>query len=307
MTRALISIGVNTYDHTDDLESAEHDASRLFEQLTKPDVGNYDPVRSRLLLSPTLQEVRNTVEEIVFSQGAIEELTFYFAGHGAILPVGFYMCVRDTRDDRLAISAFGMTEFFTHISQAAPQQTNVIIDACFSGGLAVDLNVLTRPETSGYVGSPAVTMLAMAARNRTAAEVQTGGLGTTALLECVSGGALVREDTPNLDLLDIGKVVIERVRRAGVQAPIISALSVHRRSSFCCNPLFQATAKSAVRNWNARSFLTAVAPVLAAHAEDPTTPAGTCSRGSRLERRRSLRYSAPFRNMKRCAIGLACD
>jgi len=269
MTRALIAIGVNSYDYVGGLGAAEHDASAVFDELMKPEVGAYDPAFSRLLLSPSLAEVRAAVEEVVLSGVRIEELTWFFAGHGMIQPVGFYMAMRDTRLDRATATAFSLSELFAQISEASPAQTNVILDACFAGGLAADLSMLTRPETSGYVGSPAVTLLAMSARNQEAGEYPDGGVGTSALLDCIKGRALVREDVGALELFDIGQVVIGRVQRSGDQNPVLSALNVHRRSRFCRNPLFQASSQSALRKWEPRAFLEAVEPILASHANDP--------------------------------------
>lgn len=269
MSRALIAIGVNVYEHIGNLEGAEKDAQQIFDHLTNPEIGDYDLTRSRLLLSPTLDQVRGTVADIVLEGPRLEELTFFFAGHGLIERVGFYMGVRNTVIDRATATAFSLSELFAHLASVAPTQTNIILDACFSGGLAADLSMLTRPETSGYIGSPAVTLLAMSARDQPAGELPEGGIGTTALLDCILGKALVREDISSLELLDIGQVVIQRVRRMGLQNPVLSALNVHKRSSFCRNPLFQASARTALEHWDPRNFLNAIEPVLASHAHAP--------------------------------------
>lgn len=269
MARVILAIGVNTYDHTTPLEGAEVDATRVHDVMIDPEIGGCDPGRSRLLLSPTAQEVRDALQEVLFADEPLEELTIFFAGHGDIQSTGFYLALRDTRPGRISSTAFSLSELFANLSEARPPQTNVVLDACFSGGVAVDLGVLTRPETSGYVGSPAVTLLAMAARNQTAGEYPDGGIGANALLDCISGRALVREDVPVLDLFDIGQVVSERVRRESGQNPVLSALNVHRRSVFCRNPLFQASARTVLQKWQPRAFLDSVEPVLAAHAKNP--------------------------------------
>lgn len=269
MTRAILAIGVNTYDHVTSLEGAEIDATRIYEAMMDSDIGSCDPDLSRLLLSPTAQDVRTAIQEILFSEHPVDEFTFFFAGHGDIKSTGFYLALRDSRLGRISSTAFSLSELFANLSEARPTQTNVILDACFSGGVAVDLSVLSRPETSGYVGSPAVTLLAMAARDQTAGEFPDGGIGANALLDCISGRALVREDVPVLDLFDVGQVVSERVRRQGSQNPVLSALNVHRRSVFCRNPNFQASARSALQKWEPRTFLDSVEPVLAAHARSP--------------------------------------
>jgi hypothetical protein len=51
--RALIAIGCNTYDYLQPLEGAEADARRIYDALIRPEIGEYDPAHSRILLSPT--------------------------------------------------------------------------------------------------------------------------------------------------------------------------------------------------------------------------------------------------------------
>ncbi|OYY74789.1 MAG: hypothetical protein B7Y43_19370 [Sphingomonas sp. 28-62-20] len=65
--RALLAIGCNAYDHLDPLTCAEADADALFRLLIEPSIGDYDVVRSRLLLSPTLQDVRGALATMLFS------------------------------------------------------------------------------------------------------------------------------------------------------------------------------------------------------------------------------------------------
>ncbi len=269
VARAVLAIGVNTYDYTKSLQGAEIDATRIYEVMIDPEAGGCDPGRSRLLLSPTAKDLRDALQQVLFADQPLEELTVFFAGHGDIQSTGFYLALRDSRPGRISSTAFSLSELFANLSEARPAQTNVVLDACFSGGVAVDLSVLTRPETSGYVGSPAVTLLAMAARDQTAGEYPDGGIGANALLDCISGRALVREDVPVLDLFDVGQVVSERVRREDGQNPVLSALNVHRRSVFCRNPHFQASARTALQKWEPRSFLNSVDPILAAHAQSP--------------------------------------
>lgn len=270
MTRAVLAIGVNTYDYVTPLRGAEVDATRIYETMIDPEAGGCTPSRSCLLLSPTAQDFRTALQKVLFAEPPLDELTVYFAGHGDIQSTGFYLALRDTQLGRISSTALGLSELFANLSEARPSQTNIILDACFSGGVAVDLSVLSRPETSGYVGSPAVTLLAMAARDQTANELPDGGVGTNALLDCVLGRTLVREDVPALDLFDIGQIVSDRVRVKDGQNPILSALNVHRRSTFCRNPHFQASAQTALQKWDPRAFLDSVEPVLAAHAQSPT-------------------------------------
>ena len=183
MHRALLAIGCNVYDYGRSLDGAELDAQRIFGELIKQDVGNYDASVSKLLLSPTLAEVNEALRCILFDNGKLDTLTIFFAGHGTINSIGFYMALRDTRSAQLSTTGLWFSSLVSMIADAAPAQTNIIIDACFSGGLGADLTVFARPQTFGDVGSPAVALLAMSARDQTAGELADGGLGTNALLD----------------------------------------------------------------------------------------------------------------------------
>ena len=103
--RLLISIGCNTYDHALALTGAEADARRMFEALIRSDVGEYDSARSKLLLSPSMDEVRKTFHDVLFSNGPIDTFTFFFAGHGGVRAGSFYMWVRDSRPDAQSMTA----------------------------------------------------------------------------------------------------------------------------------------------------------------------------------------------------------
>lgn len=110
MLRALLAVGCNTYDYLTALDGAETDAKRVFDQLTDENVGNYSPAASTLLLSPTMPELKEAIERILYSIGKIDTFTYFFAGHGEIRPTGFYICLRDTRLDRLGTSAWTCDE-----------------------------------------------------------------------------------------------------------------------------------------------------------------------------------------------------
>ena len=69
--RALLAIGCNAYDHLNSLSCAEEDADAIFELLIEPSIGDYDGARSRLLLSPTLQDVRAALATMLFEGEAL--------------------------------------------------------------------------------------------------------------------------------------------------------------------------------------------------------------------------------------------
>jgi hypothetical protein len=218
------------------LSGAEADARDLFRTLMRPEVGDYDGARSRLLLSPTLQDVRSALTNVLFETGPLETLALSFAGHGAVGAGSFYMAVRDSRSQALSATAMSLADLLRMVAEAAPKQTYIFIDACQSGGLISDLNVILKSEVMGELGTPGVTLVATAAANEQAYEEGGHGIGTTALLDCIRGDVFLQDATPALDLVEIGPAVSERVAAVGGQTPVVWGLNLYGPASFCRNP-----------------------------------------------------------------------
>jgi len=267
--RGLLAIGCDSYDHIKPLDGAELDAKRIFGALTDPNIGDHDPKLSRLLLSPTLADVRGALEEIIFAHEPLDVLTIYFAGHGEVDASGFYMLLKDTRIDRLSISAMRLGEVLVTVVNKAPTTTHIILDACYSGGIAQDMNLLIRPETLGEWGSPALVLLAMASADQYAMESDTGGMGTNVLLECTDGRLFVQEHSGSLDLFEIGRVVSDRVGANPEQKPKRWALNVHQPAAFCRNPHFQASLAATFKNWRPKGFIENLEPLLVSTVDEP--------------------------------------
>ena len=234
--RGLIAIGCNDYEHLDKLSGAEADAQDVFDLLMRPEVGDYDAARSRLLLSPSLQEVRDALASTLFDGSGLDTLAFSFAGHGAVVAGSFYMALCDTRLGALSATALSLADLLHMVAEAAPKQTYLFVDACQSGGLIADLNVILKSEVMGEMGTPGVTLVATAASNQLAYEEGGHGIGTTALLDCVRGDVFLQDTTPALDLVEIGRMVSQRVAAAGGQNPVVWGLNLYGPSSFCRNP-----------------------------------------------------------------------
>jgi Caspase domain len=235
--RVLLAIGCNEYNEADPLTSAELDAQRIFNALVTGKSSWYDGDRSRLLLSPTLDEVRSVLREMLFKEPEIATFTFFFAGHGGVHAGSFYMWLKDTMKTAQSVSALALADLFRSINEASPRQTNIIIDACESGGLVEDLGVLLKPELLGDVGTPALTLVATSGRNQSANETDTGGLGTNALLDCIEGRELINDTYSALDLVDIGRRVAANLQHEG-QNPVVWGLNLYGPPSFCLNPCF---------------------------------------------------------------------
>lgn len=234
--RALLAIGCNLYDNLKPLKGAEADAQGLYNLLIQPEIGDYDVGRSRLLTSPTLQTVREALADIVFGGEPLDTLTVTFAGHGTVSGGSFYMDLRDSRLEALSATALPLADLFRMIAEAAPRQTYIVLDACQSGGLISDLNVILKSEVMGEFGTPGVSLLATSASNESALESGGQGVGTRALLECIRGDILLQDTNAALDLIEIGRAVSERVSAAGVQTPVVWGLNLYGPAGFCKNP-----------------------------------------------------------------------
>jgi hypothetical protein len=234
--RALLAIGCDAYAELDPLAGAEADAAAIFELLIQPQVGDYDVGRSRLLRSPTLQDVRLALTDMLFGDQPLDTVTVAFAGHGAVSGGSFYMAMSDSRSQALSATALSLADLFRMIAEAAPRQSYLVIDACESGGLISDLNVILKSEVMGELGTPGVTLLATAASNEGAMEVKGHGVGTSALLDCIRGDIFLQDSTPALDLVEIGRAVSERVSAVGEQTPVVWGLNLYGPPGFCKNP-----------------------------------------------------------------------
>lgn len=322
--RVLLAIGCDKYEECTELDGAEGDAKRMFGALVRAEGGWYDSIRSRLLLSPTLDEVRTALRDILFKSTPIETFTFYFAGHGGVTAGSFYMWVRDTMVAGQSVSALSLADLFRSINEAAPRQTNIIIDACESGGLIEDLGVLLKPELLGDAGTPALTLVATAARNQSAGELPTGGFGTNAILECIEGREFVSDSFSALDLVEIGRNVSVRLQPSG-QIPVVWGLNLYGPPSFCENPRYNrdgmgplrdmvnawpaaadaiikanhdqlwATYTSITGEWNPERFRAVVRSVVQAPDLSPDLATGICERLAATFLQRCTLCDDPFR------------
>lgn len=318
--RVLLAIGCNAYDHAADLMGGEVDARKLFDVLTRESVGDYHPEASQLLLSPTLDEVRSALAKALTTHGRLDTFTFYFAGHGAVGAGSFYMAVKDTCPEAQAFTALALSDLLRMLNEAAPSQSNLVIDACEGGGMIEDLGQVLKAGLRGDAGTPGITLLAMAAQNQAAVGAADGGLGTQVLLDCVEGREFVQDYAEALDLSEIGRKVAARLRPFG-QNPVIWGMNLFSAPRFCRNPAYGADPSRPLREisqaapqvmwdhydalwnvyasvdeaWNPRAFANAVEAVLPAMAERPEDIAAFIDRFAAAASERAERAGDAFR------------
>jgi hypothetical protein len=255
MTRLLISIGCNKYDHLDELAGAEQDAKNIFELMTGPD-GDYDRDESRLLLSPSHADLMYALDVVLFSHPRIDVFTIFFAGHGGVKYGNYYLCVSDTHPEKLSSNGLALVNLFTMISEKRPQQANVIMDACQSGGAMQDTASLMKPDIVGDINSLSISFLAACASSQYASEEKRAGVATTEILKYLSGGEMIQDTRPYLDLVEVGRAVSETVQQKGFdQTPVTWGLNLYGQSKFAKNPHYVARSRAEFP-----TFIESVAP-----------------------------------------------
>lgn len=325
--RVLFAIGCNSYEYADQLNGAERDAQRIFDALIRPELGDYDINRSCLLLSPTLDDVRRALKDVLFADPQPETFTLFFAGHGSVAAGAFYMWLKDSNPRGLSISALSLADIFRSLNESAPLQSNVIIDACESGGLIEDLGVLLKPGLLGNSGTPGLTLVATAAQDQVAGETAEGGDGTVALLDCIEGRDFVQDHKGTLDLVEIGMRVSQRLRRSG-QNPVVWGLNLYGAAGFCKNPRFGSDPASPLRQalhawpvgsdeiikqnydalwaaysatggvWDQKKFSAVVRAILLPSSMDPVVLASVADRLAVTFLQKALQARDPFRRVE---------
>jgi hypothetical protein len=232
-------MGCDAYDNPSlrPLAGAENDAVAFFQYLVTSGWGGYDQAQSKLLLSPTMASLRSSIESALFSGPGIEELTFFFAGHGGVKDNSYFLCLRDTDFSRMSLSALSMTELFSWITEAQIRHTNLIIDACHAGGVVHDIGVLLNPNVIGKAGSLAISILAAAGSDQYAGESDGSGHCSTALMSCLRGETVVQTTRPSLDLVEVGQVVSRMMQGTG-QSPVCWGINLFGISQLAKNPRF---------------------------------------------------------------------
>jgi Caspase domain len=239
MTRLLISVGCNRYQHLTELRGAEEDARAIHAVLTGS-VGEYDAEASRLLLSPTIQGLRDTFDDVLFAHDQIDVLTVFFAGHGVVKSGNYYLCLADTRYEKLSTTGLPLVFLFATISECYPQQVNIVIDACESGGAMHDMSTFMKPEVIGKVNSLSISFLAACTVDQYAHEGEEGnqaGVATTEILEYLKGERILQDTRPFLDLVELGRAVSTDVlKRRDDQTPVTWGLNLYDQGMFAKNP-----------------------------------------------------------------------
>ncbi|VVN40050.1 hypothetical protein PS662_05406 [Pseudomonas fluorescens] len=236
--RVLLSIGCNEYLSLGKLTGAEVDAKKIHSELTASTLSCIKPEHSLLVLSPSLNDIRATLENLQDRFEEIESLTIFFAGHGGVVNGTYYLCLCDTRNDRMSTTGLALSHLFEFINEIKAAHCNLIIDACEAGGMISDMGTLLKPEVIGKARSCGVSIFVSSASDQAASEDNAGGWGTNAILRILRGEIDTGSRAPFLDLLDIGRAAAQyvAVTSAGKQLPSVWGMNLYGPMPVFGNP-----------------------------------------------------------------------
>lgn len=130
--KLAIVCGISEYQFQSKLDACKNDSETLKNFLTA--TGAYTDI-CHLESSTTGLVAKKIISEFIQKHrgGAIEELLFYFSGHGDRTEDDFFYAFSDFKSDRRETSGLRNTELDSLIRNLAPALTVKIVDACYSG------------------------------------------------------------------------------------------------------------------------------------------------------------------------------
>jgi hypothetical protein len=236
--KILLGVGCDKYQYLPRLNGAEKDAEQIISELTKTPLSLIEGSDSILLLSPTRNEFQAALGALQDRHQEIESLTVFFAGHGGVANGSYYLCLSDTRANRMATTGLALSHIFEFINELKAAHCNLIIDTCQAGGMVSDISALLKPDVIGGAKSCGVSIFVSSAADQSASETHAGGWGTTAILQVLRGEIDTGSRSPQLDLLDIGRAAAKRVAdtTSGQQLPSVWGMNLYGTMPIYGNP-----------------------------------------------------------------------
>lgn len=236
--KILLCVGCDKYQYLRALSGAERDARKILAELTGTSLSIIDENDTVLLLSPVRSELQKAFGDLQDKYQEIESLTVFFAGHGGVANGSYYLCLSDTRVDRMATTGLALSHVFEFINELKAAHCNIIIDACQAGGMVADIGALLKPNVIGSARSCGVSIFVSSAADQVASETHAGGWGTTAILQVLRGEIDTGSRAIQLDLLDIGRAAAQRVADTtnGKQLPSVWGMNLYGAMPIYGNP-----------------------------------------------------------------------
>ncbi|ELL4670383.1 caspase family protein [Vibrio fluvialis] len=128
-----ILIGVSQYENCSDLSACGNDVEIMSNIITQLD--KYDDV-CVISNSPKAYEAKQKITAFInkHKDSKVDELVFYYTGHGARFDDDFFYIFSDFSEGRREVSGLRNSELDGLIRNLEPELTIKVVDACFAGG-----------------------------------------------------------------------------------------------------------------------------------------------------------------------------
>lgn len=143
-----ILIGNTTYKRQATLECCSEDVNRMHSLLLKTE--KFTQIID--IVDKPVSSAKNTIRELAEFEGEIEEVFFYFSGHGLSNSDDFFMCFSEFNEASPNTSGLSRTSAFELIRLFDAEVSVVVIDACEAGRNLIkhDSPPLGRALKSGF-------------------------------------------------------------------------------------------------------------------------------------------------------------
>jgi hypothetical protein len=207
LMRVLLSVGCDDYLYTSKLNGAVKDARSIFSTLVGNQEHQYDERHSKLLTSPSAEEFRQTLSELLYSNSNISVFALFFAGHAAVFDETLYLALKDTLPSRIPATAIGFPEILRITAGARPKQANFVLDACNAAGLGFDIGSILKRTIVGNSDTMGISFIASSAAEQSAGESSEGGKFTVEFAKTLNGERFVQQMRPFLSLAEIAQQI----------------------------------------------------------------------------------------------------
>ncbi len=138
--RWAVIIGINNYEdkNVQDLRYAVPDATSLFEVLTAPETGGFDPAKAKLLTDksgtpPTRRNILRALGGLESAPRRDDTVLVYFSGHGFTEKGENYLLPRDGELGLLEDTGVSLKRFMISLKRCVAKRQIIILDCCHSG------------------------------------------------------------------------------------------------------------------------------------------------------------------------------
>lgn len=143
-----ILIGNTSYAHQTDLPCCEADVEEMRKLLTATQ--KFSQIIP--FIDKSIAEIETALIEIAKSEKSIDEVFFYFTGHGHSNDEDFFMCFSDFHDKSPNTTGFSRTQAYELIREFGADLSVIVLDACEAGRNLIksDTPPIARPTKTSF-------------------------------------------------------------------------------------------------------------------------------------------------------------